>query len=103
MSSLSFTGSTARMFSSVRPGGGSSVCKRRMARALVVSLVWEESIRAMRVWKRLSLGFFVSGGIDLVGKWGSVTRGLRCSSARVSQPIVSTGASLDFRISFTAE
>ena len=53
-----------------------------MARALVVSLVWEDNISAMSVWKRLS-------------------RGERCSSAMVSQPIVSTGASFVFRISFT--
>ena len=30
--------------------GGSSVWSRFMARALMVSLVWEESMRAMRVW-----------------------------------------------------
>ena len=54
MSSFSWTGSTAKIFSRVRPGGGSSVWRRRMASALVVSLVWDESIRAIRVWKRLS-------------------------------------------------
>ena len=27
-----------------------------MARAVVVSFVWEESMRAVRVWKRLSCG-----------------------------------------------
>ena len=36
-----------------------------MAIALVVSFVWEESIRAIRVWKRLSWGF----GLVLSWDW----------------------------------
>lgn len=39
----------ARMASRVRPGWGRDVCSRRMASAVVVSLVCDESISAMSV------------------------------------------------------
>ena len=54
-------GGTVRMLERVRPGGGSSVWRRRIVRALVVSFVWEESMRAMSVWKRRSFG---RGGVS---------------------------------------
>lgn len=79
ISSFSFAGSTASIFSRFNPGGapslcgGSSVCNLFIATALVVSLVWLESINATRVWKRWS-------------------RGLAVLSANRSQPMVSTAA-----------
>ena len=53
--------------------GTSSVCSLCMAAAVTVSLVWEESISAVRVWYRFSFA-----GDDL--------------QYRSSHPIVSTGA-----------
>ena len=44
----------SRMVARVRPGWGRDVCRLCMVAAVVVSFVWEESMRAVRVWKRLS-------------------------------------------------
>ena len=55
MRALRVGAGTARMPSRVKPGGeGRDVWRFEMARAVVVSLVWDESMRAMRVWKRRS-------------------------------------------------
>lgn len=46
----------ARMEARVRPPGREAL-RVRMVAAVTVSFVWEESMRAMRVWKRWSCGF----------------------------------------------
>lgn len=64
---------TARMPSRVKPGGeGSDVWRFEIARAVVVSFVWEESIRAMRVWKRRSCGVSVLRRIWMASKGGGL-------------------------------
>jgi hypothetical protein len=90
MSSLRWVGDTFRMFSRVRQlvwldealvvEGTSSLCSLCIADAVTVSLVCDDSIRAVSVWNRRSVGDEET--------W-----------YRSSQPIVSTGAvGLPFRI-----